>query len=71
MRAGLAGVAAQHAVAEVEVPDVDKLLVGAGLDVTTMGRSASDDPAFFAVAGAAGVAAVRAVEVVGRDGTLA
>jgi hypothetical protein len=70
VRAGLAGVDAQHAVAEVDVPDVDKLLAGAGLTVTTMGRSASDDPAFFAVAGAAGVAAVRAIEVAGRDGTL-
>ena len=50
---------------------MDKLLAGAGLAVTTMGRSASDDPAFFAVAGAAGVAAVRAVGAAGRDGTLA
>jgi uncharacterized protein DUF3866 len=46
-----------HRVVEVEVPDVAALLAAAGLDVRTMGRGPSDDPEFFAVAGAAGVVA--------------
>ena len=47
-----------------------KLLAAAGLEVTTMGRSASDDPVFFAVAGAAGAAAgARLGAVPGPDGT--
>ena len=42
---------------ELEVPDVAALLDAAGLRVTTMGRGPAEDPAFFAWAGAAGVAA--------------
>ena len=40
-----------------DVPDVDALLRRAGLAVTTMGRSAADDPAFFRWSGAAGTLA--------------
>ncbi|MEJ7765536.1 MAG: DUF3866 family protein, partial [Acidimicrobiales bacterium] len=40
-----------------DIPDVDSLLRSAGLVVTTMGRSASDDPAFFRWSAAAGSAA--------------
>ena len=46
---------------DVDVPDVGALLAAAGLRVTTMGRGPAEDPAFFAWAGAAGVAAVRAL----------
>jgi hypothetical protein len=42
---------------DVDVPDVAALLDAAGLRVTTMGRGPAEDPAFFAWAGAAGVAA--------------
>jgi hypothetical protein len=38
------------------IPDVAALLAAAGVTVTTMG-GAADDPAFFEVAGAAGIAA--------------
>ena len=48
---------ARHRVVETGVPDVVALLAGAGLDVATMGRTAADDPLFFAYAAAAGVAA--------------
>lgn len=41
----------------VDVPDVAALLAASGLRVTTMGRGPAEDPAFFAWAGAAGVAA--------------
>ena len=41
--AGLAGVAAQHAVVEVDVPDIRRLARRAGLAVTTMGRTPADD----------------------------
>ncbi len=41
----------------VEVPDVAALLAASDLRVTTMGRGPAEDPAFFAWAGAAGVAA--------------
>jgi hypothetical protein len=41
------------------VPDVDGLLRTAGLVVTTMGRSAAEDPAFFRWSAAAGTAAAR------------
>jgi len=45
-----------------DVPDVDALLRAAGLAVTTMGRSAADDPAFFRWSAAAGfIAGVLAV----------
>jgi hypothetical protein len=46
-----------HAVVEVDVPDVPLLLQGHGLSVTSMGRGPSEDPLFYAYAGAAGVAA--------------
>jgi hypothetical protein len=46
-----------HEVVEVEVPDVGALFEKAGLDVRTMGRTPSEDPGFFAYAGAAGVVA--------------
>lgn len=42
-----------------DVPDVDALLRRAGLVVTTMGRSAADDPAFFRWSAAAGTLAGR------------
>ena len=46
---------AVHELRTVEdVPDVDALLRDAGLAVTTMGRSAADDPAFFRWSAAAG-----------------
>jgi hypothetical protein len=53
----VAGVSPRHRVVAVDVPDVAALLAAAGVDVTTMGRGPADDPAFFTVAGAAGVAA--------------
>jgi len=48
----------------VTVPDVDVpgLLAAAGLTVTTMGRGPSDDPAFYALAGAAGTVAATLFE---------
>jgi hypothetical protein len=39
----------------VEVPDVAAILAGMGLRVTSMGRGPSDDPLFYAAAGAAAV----------------
>jgi hypothetical protein len=45
----------------LDVPDVASLLLAAGLTVTTMGRGPEDDPAFFAWAGAAGVAAAERI----------
>jgi hypothetical protein len=42
---------------DLDVPDVAALLDAAGLRVTTMGRGPTEDPGFFAWAGAAGVAA--------------
>ena len=42
-----------------DVPDVDPLLRSAGLAVTTMGRTAADDPAFFRWSAAAGSLAGR------------
>jgi hypothetical protein len=69
--AGLGPVVAKHEVVEVEVPDVAGLLARSGVEVTTMGRSPSDDPGFFVVAGAGGVAAARAVAVREANGTLA
>jgi len=41
------------------VPDVDGLLQAAGLMVTTMGRSATEDPGFFRWSAAAGTLAAR------------
>ena len=52
-----AGITERHRVVAVDVPDVTGALAAAGVDVTTMGRTPADDPAFFTVAGAAGVAA--------------
>ncbi len=46
-----------HEVIEVQAPDVPTLLSVRGLAVTTMGRTAAQDPLFFAYAGAAGVLA--------------
>lgn len=42
---------------DVAVPDTPALLEAQGLEVTTMGRSPREDPAFFAAAGAAGALA--------------
>ena len=51
---------AVHELLTVEdIPDVDRLLRAAGVAVTTMGRSAADDPAFFRWSGAAGTVAAR------------
>jgi hypothetical protein len=47
----------RHEVVTVDDPDVPALLDQLGLRVTSMGRGPSDDPAFFAVAGAAGTVA--------------
>ena len=43
-----------HEVVEVDVPDVLALLDAAGIAVSSMGRSAADDPGFHAYAAAAG-----------------
>jgi hypothetical protein len=51
------GLTDRHRVLAVDIPDVAALLDRAGLRVTTMGRGPADDPAFFAAAAAAGVAA--------------
>jgi len=48
---------AGHDVMEVDVTDVPQLLEAHGLHVTSMGRGPSEDPLFYAYAGAAGVAA--------------
>jgi len=42
-----------------DIPDVDGLLRSAGLVVTTMGRTAEEDPAFFRWSAAAGTAAAQ------------
>jgi hypothetical protein len=44
-----------HRALVIEVPDVAAILDGLGVEITTMGRGPSEDPAFFAAAGAAGV----------------
>lgn len=51
------GIADQHRVLAVDDPDVPGLLAARGLHVTSMGRGPDEDPAFYAVAGAAGTAA--------------
>jgi hypothetical protein len=51
------GLADRHRLVDVEVPDMAGVLAGLGLRVTTMGRGPTDDPGFFAAAGAAGVLA--------------
>jgi len=55
--------AAGHDVVEVDVPDVPALLEGHGLRVTSMGRGPSEDPLFYAYAGAAGVAAASVISL--------
>jgi hypothetical protein len=52
-----AGIAGRHRIVTVDVPDVVAVLDAAGIEVATMGRRPADDPAFFTVAAAAGVAA--------------
>jgi len=52
-----AGLADRHRLVAVDDPDVPSLLEARGVRVTTMGRGPEDDPAFYAVAGAAGTAA--------------
>ena len=47
----------RHEVVSVDVPDVPALLAQRRLRVTSMGRGPADDPAFYAVAGAAGTVA--------------
>lgn len=46
-----------HAVVEVDVPDVVALLDGAGVPVSSMGRTPAEDPRFHAYAAAAGMLA--------------
>ena len=46
-----------HEVVDVHVPDVLALLDSAGIEVTSMGRRAADDPGFHAYAAAAGALA--------------
>jgi hypothetical protein len=46
-----------HHVTTVEDVDVPRLLADRGMRVTSMGRGPEDDPAFYAVAGAAGTLA--------------
>jgi hypothetical protein len=52
-----AGLADRHRLLAVDDPDVPALLAERGLRVTSMGRAPEEDPAFYAVAGAAGTAA--------------
>lgn len=47
----------RHDVTTVDDVDVPRLLADRGLHVTSMGRGPADDPAFYAVAGAAGTLA--------------
>jgi len=57
VRADLGEVADAHRLLAVDDPDVPALLALRHLHVTSMGRTAADDPGFYAVAGAAGTAA--------------
>ncbi|MCU1486271.1 MAG: hypothetical protein JWN67_3017 [Actinomycetia bacterium] len=52
-----AGLGDRHRVVAVDDPDVPALLERLGVHVTTMGRGPTDDPGFYAVAGAAGTVA--------------
>jgi hypothetical protein len=52
-----AGLADRHRLLAVDDPGVPELLEAHGLRVTSMGRGPDVDPAFYAVAGAAGTAA--------------
>ncbi len=49
------GIAARHRVVEVDTAMLPAIMESFGLNVTTMGRSLSDDPDFFHAAGAAGI----------------
>ena len=57
VRDDLGDLADQHRLLAVDDPDVPALLAVRHLHVTSMGRTARDDPGFYAVAGAAGTAA--------------
>ncbi len=59
LRADLAasGIESRHEVVGVQPPDVLARFRAHGLDVTSMGRPAADDPVLFLAAGAAGVLA--------------
>ena len=61
------GIEGRHQVTTVSVPDVVSLLAAADIEVTTMGRDAAQEPGFFAVAAAAGVAAA---SIRGEPGTV-
>jgi hypothetical protein len=52
-----AGLSERHRLVSVDDPGVPDLLDQRGLRVTSMGRGPDDDPAFYAVAGAAGTVA--------------
>jgi hypothetical protein len=62
-----AGIDRRHRIVTVPVPDVVAALDMAEIEVTTMGRGAHDDPGFFSVAAAAGVAAA---SIRGEPGTV-
>jgi Protein of unknown function (DUF3866) len=62
-----AGIDRRHQVVTVPVPDVASLLAALDIEVTTMGRGADEEPEFFAVAAAAGVAAAA---IRGEPGTV-
>ena len=47
----------RHTVSTIDPPDVPALLAARGLEVRSMGRGPTDDPLFYAAAGAAGVLA--------------
>jgi hypothetical protein len=49
----------RHQLVEVDGRPAIAMLEGSGVEVTSMGRSVTDDPAFFVAAGAAGVLAGR------------
>jgi hypothetical protein len=55
--AGVSFPVARHRAIPVHDVDVPALLVARGVRVTSMGRGPEDDPAFYAVAGAAGTLA--------------
>lgn len=55
------GIADKHNIQEVEVPDVNRVLDEYGLRVTSMGRDARQDPAFFTASMAAGILAAEMV----------
>ena len=63
LRADLASpaISGRHSVVEVTPPDVLALFAHHGLEVTSMGRPAEEDPVLFAAAGAAGVLAAERI----------